>query len=212
MSKYNSYAKRVNDIARGAFAEYNTALEAFNTAKKAYTSHPYVGMTTGAISAENAASLARAKADYLMAQTVLDAAKNKLQSGKESIRGIQREFVDALEKDVRIDPSKLDMGTLEILKSGIVRPEEYSKLIADNANNPTMIRMIASYAKKDSENVIEKSAKFTLLRAIEESKNASGDAYRESFDNLCGTYDHCANNPLMIGHWEEFTAETVENF
>ena len=215
MSKYNSFVRRVDEIARKHFAEYAEALQQFNQAKAAYDAHPYRGHTHGIIDAESAASLASAQAEHLKAKARLDAAKSALLSSKQAVRNVQREFRIELEKDVRIDPAALDMAALEVLKSGIMRPEEYGKMLSDYTNNPTMARMIGSYAKQAAAQMNkpeDADARRFLHAAVEQSKKADGSELIEGFDNLCTLYDRFANNPLMIPHWEEFTAGTVEGF
>lgn len=212
MSKYNSYAKKLNETAKALFDDYTKAAQAYESAKKSHDGHPYSRGSAGLIPAEQAASLARAKADMLEAKAQYEAAKNALVNGKETMRSIQREFVDALEADICINPLDLDLATVEILKSGILRSHEYAKLISANKDNPTMSRVIGQYAKQALKSAKERADMLNLTDAIKASEQADGGAYREAFDSFCAVYDKCARTPAMIPHWDELTSAAVENF
>ena len=212
MSKYNSYAKRVDELARGLFNEYNKALEGFQRAEVYYKANKRPDHGMWSADAEKIALAAEAEAKYQRAKADLEKAKNALNNGKAQIRSIQREFETALDADIRIDPKALDMATVEILKSGILRPHEYAQLVSDNASNPTMARMIGAYAGQALEKASDRAERTHLLHAVEDSKKADGGERRESFDNFCTIYDKCANNPALIACWDELTNNMVPNF
>ena len=64
----------------------------------------------------------------------------------------------ALEKAVTdfyaADPKAIDANTMELLKSGILKPAEYARLFdaADNGDNATMCRLIAQAAENAAAN------------------------------------------------------------
>lgn len=96
---------------------------------------------------------------------------------------------------------------------------EYAKLLeqAKAASNPTMVRMIGRYAgeaakgRGESHGMNDREA--TALRMAEyNSRSYTGGDRLQAFDNMVELYHRCTNNPAMIDHWDEFTAETVENF
>lgn len=212
MSKYNSYAKRVDEIARGLFNEYNKALEGFQSAEMYYKANKRPDYGMWSTDAEKIAIAAEAEAKYQRSKAALEKAKNALNAGKAQIRSIQREFETALDADIRINPKSLDMATVEILKSGVLKPHEYSQPVSDNAENPTMARMIGAYAGQALEKVSDRAERMHLIHAVDESKKVDGGESREAFDNFCTVYDKCVNNPSMISYWNELTGATVENF
>ena len=96
---------------------------------------------------------------------------------------------------------------------------EYTKLLeqAKAASNATMVRMIGKYAgdaakaRGESHGMNDREA--TALRMAEyNSRSYTGGDRLQAFDNMVELYHRCTNNPAMIDHWDEFTAETVENF
>lgn len=212
MSKYNSYARRVDEIARGLFTDYNKALEEYNKAEAYYKANKRPDIGIWNTDSEKIVRAAKAEAEYYKAKERLDFAKNALQDGKRTIRDIQKEFKDELEADIRINPACLDMAAIEILKSGVLRSDEYSSMVAQYASNPTMARMVATYAEKALENASDRTDRGNLIKAIDESKKVDGGERVSDFDNLCVTFDKCANNPTINSYWGEFTANMVENF
>lgn len=132
---------------------------------------------------------------------------------------MRRELAAAIDDAYSADPAQLDTATLELLKSGILTGSEYAKLLeqAKAASNPTMVRMIGRYAgeaakaRGESHGMNDREA--TALRMAEyNSRSYTGGDRLQAFDNMVELYHRCTNNPAMIDHWDEFTAETVENF
>lgn len=212
MSKYNTYARRLNEAARGRFEEYTKAKEAYDAAKKKFDDHPYRKYTIGTISAEQQASRARAEADYLTAKSALAGAEKHLRDGAAELEGIGAELRKTVNDNAQARPEQLDMATLELLKSGILRPAEYAKLLSDNAENATMARLIGSYAAQAAKAATERADHAVLARVTADSRMADGSAYLEAFDDLAAIYGKCANNPAMIPHWDELTARVIEEF
>lgn len=211
MSKYNIYAKRVDELAKKNFAAYMVAKEDCEAKRKVVENHPYRAQV-GIIPAEQAASLARAKADYAEAMAKLEAAAKVMADGKETVRDIQREFMRQIDADYALNPEALDMAALKIVESGVMKPAEYSVMLEKYSDNPTMARMIGQNAKDRLEKTVDPKERKVLRSAMVYADSCDGSAQKENFDGLCTIYDRCVNNPLMVGMWESFTAEMVENF
>ena len=129
------------------------------------------------------------------------------------------ELAAEIESAYSVDPAQLDNNTLELLKSGILSGSEYAKLLnaAQAAGNPTMVRLIGKYAQDAADAAATKYGQSDRaaaeLRAVAyQSKANTGSAHLEAFDYLADVYRRCTNNPAMIGHWDELTAEAVQNF
>jgi hypothetical protein len=216
MSKFNGYARKVDQIAKKAFAEYRAAENALKEAKQKASEYPHRG---GMVNAEYAAKSARAQADYIEAKEAFSQAKKAFESHKSEIAAIRKELAAELNDYYAADPATLDSNTLELMKTGILKPHEYTKLMneAQAAGNYTMQRMIAKYASEAAEAEGKRSGENSEtareLRAISytATQNAGGDHLR-AFDVLADVYDRAVNNPGMIDHWDELTAETTENF
>ena len=152
-------------------------------------------------------------------KAAFDAAKRAFASHTSEIQAMRKDLAADLEKEYSVNPAALDSNTLELIKSGIMNAGEYMRLLkeAQAAGNHTMARMIGKYAADAAE---ERGSKYGQndnearnLRLVDyEAKANTGNDRLQAFDNMASLYDRCVNNPGMIDHWGEFTAETVENF
>lgn len=216
MSKFNSYARKVNDIATAAFEEYRKTEAAYKKAEEQARQYP---PRHGMVDAQYAAKSARAQADFLEAKEAYSKAKRVLESHKSELAAIRKELAAELEDAYSVDPAKLDTATLELLKSGILTGNEYVKLMreAQAAGNPTMVRMIGKYAEDAAaargEKYGQNDEQARTMRLVgHESRQNTGSEHLKAFDYMADIYNRAVNNPGMIDHWGELTAETVENF
>ena len=216
MSKFNSYAKKLDEQARAAFKAYRDAEAAYKKAEQKAREYP---QRHGMVDAQYAAKSARAQADFLEAKQAYDTARRTFRDSDTQFNGMRSELAAAINDAYSVDPAKLDSNTLELLKSGILNGSEYAKLLneAKAANNPTMVRMIGKYAADAAaargEKYGQNDEQARAMRLTEyESRNFTGGDRLEAFDNMVELYHRCTNNPGMIDHWDEFTADTVENF
>lgn len=217
MSNFNSYAKRLNEIAQAAFTEYKKAEAAYYKAEAKAKEYP---PRNGYIDADYAAKQARAQAEFLEAKAAFDKTKRDFgQTPTQAIQELRNELAEAVQSAYSIDPAQLDNNTLELLKSGIMTANEYAKLMADAqaAGNPTMVRMIAKYADDAAARVGEKygqnDAKAKELRNVAyQSRAYTGSAYLDAFDGMANTFDRCTRNAALIDHWNELTTDAIENF
>lgn len=216
MSKFNSYAKKVNEIAAEAFKDYRQAEAAFKKAEEQARKYP---VRNGMVDADYAAKAARANADYLEAQNNLKQAKSRFIERENDIKNVRKELAAELESHYAADPAALDSNTLELLKAGILKPNEYSKLMKDAqaSGNNTMVRVIARYAGDAADAAGKKygesSEQARTLRALSYSANENnGSAQLQAFDLLGDVFHRATNNPGMIDHWDELTSNTIENF
>ncbi len=216
MSKFNSYAKKLDEQARAAFKAYRDAEAAYKKAEQKAREYP---QRNGMVNADYAAKSARAQADFLEAKQAYETARRTFRESDTQFNAMRRELAAAIDDAYSADPAQLDTATLELLKSGILTGSEYAKLLeqAKAASNPTMVRMIGRYAgeaakaRGESHGMNDREA--TALRMAEyNSRSYTGGDRLQAFDNMVELYHRCTNNPAMIDHWDEFTAETVENF
>ena len=216
MSKFNSYAKKLDEQARAAFKAYRDAEAAYKKAEQKAREYP---QRNGMVNADYAAKSARAQADFLEAKQAYESARRTFRDSDRQFNAMRRELAAAIDDAYSADPAALDSATLELLKSGIMNASEYTKLLeqAKANNNPTMVRMIGKYAadaakaRGESHGMNDREAQ--ALRVAEyNSRTFTGGDRLQAFDNMVELYHRCTNNPGMIDHWDEFTAETVENF
>ena len=146
MSKFNSYARKLDEIAKAAFEEYRKAEQAYKKAEERQREYPQ----RGGVTPEYAAKAARAQADFIEAKAAYDNARRNFGAAEaKAIRELREGLETAVNDAYSVDPAKLDGNTLELLKSGILNASEYAKIMsaAQAADNPTMVRMISKYAK-----------------------------------------------------------------
>ena len=211
MSKFNHFIRQINDIAAEAFKEYAAAETAYKNAESKKNAYP----RRNGLGADYTAKSARYEADYAEALAAYDKFhKNGFYGYRQRMNEVRKEFVAAVESHFTADPAALDMATLELLKSGILKPAEYNRLMdkAINDNNHTMARMIGQHAKAAAENAIDRDTATALRSVSYKSNGMNGSNYVEAFDFVTGLYDRCSRNPALYGSWNELAGEVIEKF
>lgn len=211
MSKFNHFIRQINDIAAEAFKEYAAAETAYKNAESKKNAFP----RRNGLGADYAAKSARAEADYAEALAAYDKfRKNGFYGYRQRMNEVRKEFVAAVESHFTADPAALDMATLELLKSGILKPAEYNRLMdkAINDNNHTMARMIGQHAKAAAENTTDRDTATALRSVSYKSNGMNGSNYVEAFDFVTHLYDRCSNNPALYAKWDELAGEVIEKF
>ena len=194
MSKFNTFARRLDAHAREVFAKREAKARG------------------------NKIDVVRAEADLMEAKSARDSMRRALRddSGAE-IANIRKELAAELDGAFAADPADLDTATLELLKSGILTAAEYSRLMdsAAEAGNATMCRMIGQYAKTRSDEETAKRNPDTareFARIAHRGRMTGADAYLANFDTLTEVYNRAVKNPALVPHWDELTGEMVEGF
>lgn len=211
MSKFNHFIRQINDIAAEAFKEYAAAETAYKNAESKKNAYP----RRNGLGADYTAKSARYEADYAEALAAYDKfRKNGFYGYRQRMDEVRKEFVAAVESHFTADPAALDMATLELLKSGILKPAEYNRLMdkAINDNNHTMARMIGQHAKAAAENTTDRDTATALRSVSYKSNGMNGSNYVEAFDFVTHLYDRCSNNPALYAKWDELAGEVIEKF
>ena len=127
---------------------------------------------------------------------------------------IRAELVEALNKEYAADPSKVDMQTLELLRSGIMSADEYSRLIdaAASNGNHTMVRLIAKNAADMAEKATDADVARSYRLVSHKGKGMDGREYLQAFDFLADTFNRCERNFALTGKWDELTSPVVDSF
>ena len=211
MSEFNHFIRQINDIAAEAFKEYTALETAYKNAENKKNAFP----RRNGLGADYTAKSARAEADYAEALAAFDKfRKNGFYSYRQRMNEVRKEFVAAVESHFTADPAALDMATLELLKSGILKPAEYNRLMdkAINDSNHTMARMIGQYAKAAAENAGDRDTATALRSVSYKSNGMNGSNYVEAFDFVTSLYDRCSRNPALYSKWDELAGEVIEKF
>lgn len=216
MSQFNQFAKEVEKVAKLAMAQYMVAESDLANAKKKMEDFP------AHLNVHDPVYQARAlvaKSEWQLAQTEFNAVRHNLVDEIETkTKDIRRELEAALDKAFAASPSQIDNNALELLKSGILRPEEYISMIDEAAakGNFTMTRLVGKYAGDALEAEVKRNgngpAASRLRLAIVRSREIGADGYLNSFDVIAHTARRCIENPGMQKYWEDTVGKIVENF
>ena len=211
MSRFNSYAKRMNEIANAAFAEYREKEAAVKSAESRYNAYP---RRNGADPAYMAKS-ARAEADLAEARNAFDQMRRHLFDDKRrEIAAVRAELEKAVFDAFAADPKAVDMNTLALMNSGILTAAEYNRLIdaSTAAGNRTMVRLLAQSAKDRADKVNDSDTAREYRLVAQKGKGANGREFLEAFDYMGDVFNRCERNFSLAGKWDELTADVVENF
>ena len=211
MGKFYNYAQRMNEIAHATFAEYREKSDAVKAAESRYNAYP---RRNGADSSYMAKS-ARAEADLAEAKAQFEHCRRHLfEEQRRDVAVIRAELVEALNKEYAADPSKVDMQTLELLRSGIMSADEYGRLIdaAASSGNHTMVRLIAKSAADMAEKVTDADVARSYRLVSHRGKGNDGNEYLRAFDFLADTFNRCERNFALTPKWDELTSAVVESF
>ncbi len=200
----DALAKDTREIVQKAQKEYDLADEA----------HKACPMKDGAlVSSEYFAKAARTAANFRDAEAKLTAIRRNLpEQIEKQVKGIRAELSAAVDEHFAAKPEEIDGATLELLKSGILRPAEYQRLVNRfiDEENPTMTRMIASYAERAAMSTDSSTDAKALRLVAFNGKNAGGGVYLTNFGVLDDALTRCVRNPALWPQWESITGEVIE--
>ena len=211
MSKFNNYAKKLNEIANGTFEEYRRAEAAVKSAESRYNAYP---RRNGADPAYMAKS-ARAEADLAEARNAFDQMRRHLFDDKRrEIAAVRVELEKAVFDAFAADPKSVDANTLALMNSGIMTADEYSHLIdsAIASGNYTMTRLLAKSAADMAEKVTESDVARSYRLVSHKGKGMDGREYLQAFDFLTDTFNRCERNFALSTKWDELTSPVVDSF
>ena len=211
MSKFNNYAKKLNEIANATFTEYREKSDAVKSAESKYRAYP---RRSGADPSYMAKS-ARAEADLAEARAQFEHCRRHLfEEQRKDIAVIRAELVEALGKEYAADPKAVDANTLALMNSGIMTADEYSRLIdsAIASGNFTMTRLLAKSAADMAEKVTDSDVARSYRLVSHRGKGMDGREYLQAFDFLTDTFNRCERNFALSTKWDELTSPVVDSF
>jgi len=211
MSKFNNYAKKLNEIANATFTEYREKSDAVKSAESRCNAYP---RRNGADPAYMAKS-ARAEADLAEARNAFDQMRRHLFDDKRrEIAAVRVELEKAVFDAFAADPKSVDGNTLALMNSGIMTADEYSRLIdsAIASGNFTMTRLLAKSAADMAEKVTDSDVARSYRLVSHKGKGMDGREYLQAFDFLVDTYNRCERNFALSTKWDELTSPVVDSF
>ena len=209
MSKFNSYAKQVDDIIREHRTEYRTALAKLIDAEEQYKK----AQAQQGLDSEHRYKAELANAELQKAKDGFQNVRKTLASMSDSVADIRKELISAINSEYASKPSDVDMQTMELLKSGILTDRDYLDML-NNAQSRTMKRLIADSFGKwiDANKSIETSKAYNLKQVIASANRDDSKQYIDAFDYLADVVNRTARNNAMFDRWEDITASIIENF
>ena len=211
MSKFNNYAKKLNEIANATFTEYREKSDAVKSAESRHNAYPRRNNADPAYMAKSA----RAEADLAEARNAFDQMRLHLFDDKRiEIAAVRAELETALGNEYAADPSKVDMNTMALMNSGIMTADEYSRLIdsAIASGNFTMTRLLAKSAADMAEKVTDSDVARSYRLVSHKGKGMDGREYLQAFDFLTDTFNRCERNFALSTKWDELTSPVVDSF
>lgn len=141
--------------------------------------------------------------------------RNILGAFNSKTRKLREEFSSFLDGFYSAAPENLDNATVELLRSGICTPREMLRFSEANSGNPTMLRVIGSYAEKMLTSRSSPEDKAYLLPVTQRAAAAqTGDREMRIFDDAAAVLQRgIGDNPgvsdkmhetFCEGRWPEF--------
>lgn len=218
MSRFNEYARKADAYAKAVFEEYATVEAKYKAAEEKYKANHRPEYGAWHADSATIAKYARIEADYQESKTEYENLRREMQWHKiDGFKSIRQELEKAVSEAFAVNPEHLDSATVELLKSGIMKPEEYGRLMnkAMADDNPTMVRLIAKHAKDraDQADTERNTDTARAFRAVAyKGSSVNGNNYLEAFDVMTSCFNRCMKNTALMSHWDELNGEIVENF
>lgn len=201
MSKFNTYARRLDETAKEFFKEFTEAHAKLEKAKMARRR------------AQGVVEQTRRDADLLEAQGAFDATmSNWADRGERALHDLRGELEGAIAAAFAVNPADVDQNVVTLLHSAICTSADFERLLKD-ADNSTMQRLILSHIEKTATSPdVDPAERRALNALLHDGRGSMGGAVLENFDALGDVLHRCLRNPGMIPHWESLTADAIENF
>lgn len=214
MSEFNHFAKELDAAFRAARSEYAAVYEELTKAK------------------ENAGAAGLDAVKKQIATLQLQEAEKKMRQETGRIWSVfdakAAELRSALAKEVQaskcVDPTAVDAAGVELMKSGILTPDDYYSLAEKYDGNVTMLRLLSKYAADAATDADNRKDRVALTVLSQECANGTGKTLK-AWDDLMTTVNYCSGRggsgnrrptpgvTLSMGEWwDQLAGESVENF
>ncbi len=228
MSKYNDFAKRLDEAFKSSRSEYIAAMDEVAACEQAISRAK--SMTSEEFAGQKEAKLRRAELALLEAKDNMNKAHRSVWGNFDrTVSALKKELAETVHRDNLANPDAIDANTVKLLESGILTHDDCVSLMDKFSDNATMSRMVKQYAAKQAEALREKkSGDLTPseinARVAYTNIAMSDPGITERFDQLCSIANICnqghKNRPVgmaehirtMSGKWEELAGAGIENF
>lgn len=213
MSKFNKYAKDMDAAFKSARTEYTAAVKKLQAAEQARH-----------IAGADAMTRNLKELEYKAAEKDFWAASDRIW---DQFNKTRQQLKNGLEADIKANnsanPDAIDSNALELLKSGIMTPDDYYALLDKYDNNSTMLRLIGKYAQAAADDTTDdRAARGALLQVAQACKDGQGNVMR-AWDSISQVADYCSGQAhgrrekpgyvISMGEkWEQLATEAIDNF
>lgn len=223
MSKYRTYAQRLDEDFKQARDQYAKAFNDLEEAKREVF-RSRVGTTGNEI--EDALRKNSAQLSQERAQAAFDAAERTVWAEfNERRAALRRDLSNDIKRDNLANPDQVDMPTLELLKSGILTAKDMEALVIKFDTVPTMLRLIGKTARDMANSItdIDRKQEKAQLMYIDQITKDGNSSILRNWDDLSSIADHCSGQAgyrkatpdhiiTMGQHWEDLSSNAIENF
>lgn len=223
MSRYNTYAWKLNTIFETARDEYAEAYSSLEQARQADTDAK--AWKPNDNEEDKRLRIATAELELNKADAAFKIAESRIWPEFDAkCKELRKELEKDVQKDGLANPEAIDANALELLKSGVLTVEDYSAFSEKYSGNSTMLKLVAKYALEASEKTddVEDAAALRILS--DNCKTGMGTVLR-AWNELEGVASYCSGRGgssrsvttpehiISMGKWwEELTGQAIENF
>lgn len=183
MSKYNEYARKLDETFRKAQEEYEGIVAVLDNARERAKKHS--SKPRDAVS----------RAEYEAAQKSLVQAEETFKRKayaiceryEAEVNRLTADLTKAVKAGGSVNPSEVDANALELLKSGIMTAADCESMMEQFKDNRTMKRLIAEYAQTAQPNGLDRAEahkEATALRSIALNHVQEDDALLTTWKEL----------------------------
>ena len=225
MTKFNTFAQRLDEAFRTSQAAYAEEVAKLTTAQKtrdsafSWSGERAVGTAAALQQAQQKAADVGLKAAQ---ETFHKSARRIMDSYTDKVAALKREVADAVNAANLVDTSQIDSSAIALLSSGIMNSADYRHMMEQFKGNVTMRRMIGEYARRAAEDHKDDRNESAALRAICNEAGQESFGIIETFNSLADASLRCmgASNPErytfaqdMQAHWNDGDIRAaIENF
>ena len=222
MSKFNIYARRLDEAFKEARSEYNTAFCALQEAQQG--SRDANAWRPGDSAEEKQVRTARAALKLHDAEAAFNEVSARVWDNFKTTRRTIRAELDQEVRAANIaNPDAIDNNALELLKTGVLSPDDYAAFMERFDSNATMLKLIGRYAAEAAKTT-DSRKQAAALNAIALDCQSGEGAVMRAFDDLCKVSDYCRGErhdgdkfrpeftAIMSEKWDDLAGEAVESF
>ena len=223
MSRYNTYARRLDTAFKTARDEYAEAYSSLEQARQADTDAK--AWKPNDNEEDKRLRIATAALELNKANAAFKIAEARIWPEFDAkCKELRKELEKDVQKNSLANPDAIDANALELLKSGALTVEDYYSFAERYESNATMLRVISKYALDASENADDTKDAVALRILSNNCKTGTGTVLR-AWNELEGLAGYCSgrggsrNAPtspdfaISMGKWwEELAGQSIENF